>query len=222
MFQETLWNKSHGLWSILLSPKDFHIHLSFLVTHRSMSLWIPFFWHFHRTLLGSSMAHKHKEPANGTCFTHRVVNQPVSAEKPTYVTGNASICVNFHLCWISCPDVDPRHSKAVVTAGLYYSSWSKGKRKMIFSSRGMLQLLVFEKGNPKSSRLMLPCWNIRNQPSFNKGFPLQKAASKRDVLFWMLSKNGAWNLKRCWESTVLTWSGQSHSPIPDTCNKAIR
>ena len=119
---ETLWNKSHGPWSILLSPKDFHIHLSFLVTHRSMSLWIPFFWHFHRTLLGSSMAHKHKEPANGTCFTHRVVNQPVSAEKPTYVTGNASICVNFHLCWISCPDVDPRHSKAVVTAGLYYSS----------------------------------------------------------------------------------------------------
>lgn len=93
-------------WSILLSPKYFHIHLSFLVTHRYMSLWIPVFWHFHRTLLGSSMAHKHKEPANGTCFTHRVVNQPVSAEKPTYVTGNASICVNFPLmldilswCW---------------------------------------------------------------------------------------------------------------------------
>ena len=93
-------------WSILLSPKYFHIHLSFLVTHRSMSLWIPFFWHFRRTLLGSSMAHKHKEPANGTCFTHRGVNQPLSAEKPTYVTGNASICVNFplmlhllHWCW---------------------------------------------------------------------------------------------------------------------------
>ena len=103
------WNPLKRVtWSMVYTAftERFHIHLSFLVTHRSMSLWIPFFWHFHRTLLGSSIAHKHKEPANGTCFTHRGVNQPLSAEKPTYVTGNASVCVNFLLmldilsgCW---------------------------------------------------------------------------------------------------------------------------
>ena len=109
----------------------------------------------------------------------------------------------FHLCWISCPDVDPRHSKVVVPAGLYYSSLIEREELndlLKHQSRGMVlqismfpledgmqpldtQLLVFEKGNPKSGSFHAALLKYEDQISSNKGFPLQKAASKRDVLF---------------------------------------
>lgn len=108
-----------------------------------------------------------------------------------------------HLCWISCPDVDPRHSKVVVPAGLYYSSLIEREELndlLKHQSRGMVlqismfpledgmqpldtQLLVFEKGNPKSGSFHAALLKYQEPTIFQQRISLQKNSLKERCSF---------------------------------------